>query len=336
MLARKSTIKHPNGLDFTTPMLVPSFSSKGFQFDKKDQSEAKELAEFAAEFLTDQVLFSAYDIKYGHVPEVKDCGFAELVFIDSGGYETNDVHDLSAVLHFPSKIRDWNKDLLTEVLDSWPDESACVIVSYDHGKERHDMKSQIDSARELFSKYPHQLHDFLIKPETSTQYTLEKALTSVFQCIDQLSDFHIIGVTEKELGNSLLSRMTALAELRLGLDTAGVKSPIHVFGSLDPFSSCLYYLAGAEVFDGLTWLRYSYFDGTAIYNSNYGAIRLSIRMQDRLIRQKAIVDNYYYLVNMKDEMQKFLLEGDFSKFTYIGAKLEEHYEMLRTKIEGID
>jgi hypothetical protein len=34
------------------------------------------------------------------------------------------------------------------------------------------------------------------------------------------------------------------------LDEAGVKSPIHVFGALDPLTVCLYFVAGAEVFDG--------------------------------------------------------------------------------------
>lgn len=44
--------------------------------------------------------------------------------------------------------------------------------------------------------------------------------------------FH--GVTEKELGDSILRRLRTLAQLRSRPDEVGVGSPIHVFGGLDP------------------------------------------------------------------------------------------------------
>ena len=44
----------------------------------------------------------------------------------------------------------------------------------------------------------------------------------------------------------------------MALDDAGVGIPIHVFGSLDPLISPIYWLAGAEIFDGLTWINMAY------------------------------------------------------------------------------
>jgi hypothetical protein len=40
---------------------------------------------------------------------------------------------------------------------------------------------------------------------------------------------------------------------------------IHVLGGLDPFMTPLYFLAGADVIDSLTWLRMGFTDGGARY-----------------------------------------------------------------------
>ncbi len=49
--------------------------------------------------------------------------------------------------------------------------------------------------------------------------------------------------------------MQNIAKLRKALDKAGLNIPLHVFGSLDTVTTPLYFLAGADIFDGLTWLR---------------------------------------------------------------------------------
>ena len=57
----------------------------------------------------------------------------------------------------------------------------------------------------------------------------------------------------------------AIYQLRRLLDHAGVESPIHVFGELDPLYTPLYFAAGGEMFDGLGWLRYTYREGVAVH-----------------------------------------------------------------------
>ena len=64
MLCRTSTVRHTgSGVSMTTPLLIPSFSSKGFAKSKKDgKSEIGRILATASEFVTEIFLISAYDI----------------------------------------------------------------------------------------------------------------------------------------------------------------------------------------------------------------------------------------------------------------------------------
>src|SRR5713101_5974784 len=99
MLARTSVLRHKvTGATLRTPLLVPSFSSKGFSRDSKGTSEIGKILETTAEFLTDSFLISAYDVKHCHVPLplMLPCR-PEIIFLDSGGYEISGERDFSAV-----------------------------------------------------------------------------------------------------------------------------------------------------------------------------------------------------------------------------------------------
>jgi hypothetical protein len=120
----------------------------------------------------------------------------------------------------------------------------------------------------------------------------------------------------------------------MALDDAHIEAPIHVFGSLDPISSCLYFLAGAEIFDGLTWLRYTYMNGMAVYNQNYGALNVGIDERETMVRGVALMNNLVELRRLQGEMRAFLLDNDFSKFRHHENLLRESYDSLRTRIGG--
>lgn len=88
--------------------------------------------------------------------------------------------------------------------------------------------------------------------------------------------FHALGVTEKELGGNFKERMINIARIRKALNGVGLENmPIHIFGSLDTVSTPLYFVAGADIFDGLTWLRFAYYKGMTIYRQNYARSSLS-------------------------------------------------------------
>ena len=338
MLARRSILRHPSGVSVETPLLIPSFSSKGFQFNKEGASEVTEALRITSEVITESVLVSAYDIYHKHIPAPnKFMSVPEVIFVDSGGYETADDHDMSAVFKHSCEVKEWNKDLFRSVLDKFPSHIPAVFVSYDHGTQKSSTKPlrvQIDEARELFRSYPEHLHSMIIKPEKRGELTFKGTLTSILNNIEKFSHFHIVGVTEKELGNSLLLKMENIAKIRLALDKAGIHIPLQIFGSLDPLSSCLYFIAGAEIFDGLTWLRYSYLDGIAIYSQNYGALTVGIHAKNKILQATTLVNNIHYLQNLQYRMGDFLLEEDFNKFKYNTAFLEESYDTLRSKLKG--
>src|SRR5579884_1115566 len=120
-LARRTTVKHPSGVSIETPLLVPSFSSKGFRVTK-DTSEVHEALEMTSEWLTETMLISAYDLAHGHIPRPEDLpATPELILVDSGGYEMRIEHDMSTAVHWPHVPLPWDEDRYRGVLDAWPD-----------------------------------------------------------------------------------------------------------------------------------------------------------------------------------------------------------------------
>ncbi|MEO8398273.1 MAG: hypothetical protein ABI550_00515 [Ignavibacteriaceae bacterium] len=326
MLARSNKMIHPLGVEIETPLLVPSFSSKGFAFKKKkkkkdaDVSESLDALEFSKEFLTESLLVSAYDMYHKHIPFTEEHISTEITFLDSGGYESGNAYDLSTTSKFNYDLKNWDLEKLKEVLNKWPEHKAAIAVSFDHGNHNVSLDQQIHSAIDLFAQFPKMQSDFLIKPETKDQDYIQ--IDNIIRHIKQLKSFDIIGVTERELGNSILQRMLNIAKIREALNKNGINSPIHIFGSLDPVTSILYFLAGGEIFDGLTWLKYSYFNNAAIYTSNFGVLNseLGINIRDGHVKSIAITKNTYYLQKMKYTMKDFIKHDNFDLFDNLGGK----------------
>lgn len=337
MLCRTSAITHrTSGVALSTPLLVPSFSSKGFATPSLDgRSEIAQIFETTAEFITEASLISAYDIFYEHLPSPSDMPFTpDLLFVDSGGYEISGDYGYSATsrpFHYP---QEWTSENLQSVVDSWPSHIPAVFVNYDHPTQRRPFDDQLASALAFFAEVPTHLRLFLLKPETRDQQFLTKTLTAAIGRPTDLARFDIIGITEKELGPSMIQRMSQLARLRLSLDEADVHTPIHVFGALDPVSVCLYYISGAEIFDGLSWLRYGYKDGLATYTHNLGAVQYGLHVRDDLVRTRAMADNYYALQALQQRMLEFQATGDFTKLSPHATLTSDAFDSLKTRLKG--
>jgi len=257
---RAQTLKHPR-LDckINTPILIPSFSSKAVKAGTviELQQELTQLFNRFAYQFEEAFLISAFDYHEGYVPRISKGDSDVVVFLDSGGYETSTLEDLSEVYQsFPPK-NDWNEAKLERVLRQWPSDVPSVFVNFDSGNLRLRLEDQVSSAIDQKSVYPGQLWSFLIKPEHH-RVSVESAIGKVASVASDLGSFDIIGVTEKELGSSGFERIRNVSKLRKVLDSSGITAPIHVFGSLDPTTVRLYFMAGAEIFDGLSWLRFSF------------------------------------------------------------------------------
>lgn len=65
----------------------------------------------------------------------------------------------------------------------------------------------------------------------------------------------IIGITERDLGNSLLERAENLRLIRQELNKMKRDIPIHLLGTGNPTSILIYFLYGADFFDALEWCK---------------------------------------------------------------------------------
>lgn len=252
-----------------TPLLVPSFSSRGFpDISGIHLSTSDEVFEAS--------LVSAYDISYGFLAG-QDIYCSDVLFIDSGGYEAKLTYDPEEVYNHDRRGRPWSLEDYRTVLDRLSPLSQPVMVSFDHADPR-PLMVQAEEARTLFCDYPQYASDFLCKPEEGS------LLVNVDDLVKKIDDvavsFSLLGVTEKELGESLLERCCNLLRIRAALLAAGSELPIHVFGCMEPLSLVSYFLCGADVFDGLTWLRLAFSDGLPLYGQVDAILREEWKFRD--------------------------------------------------------
>jgi hypothetical protein len=316
MLAKRRALRLDSQEIERTPLLIPSFSSKGFP-------DVDNIIKYSSELIDGVTLVSAYDLHYDEIRPPFD--FASLVFLDSGGYEASkdtELSDFGDKEHVP---KPWNQAMHEAQLAAWEPNARSVIISYDHPKERLPIHAQIERAKAMAPGRTGFLREFLLKPETTAQRLLQ--MSDIIKNVHGLADFDVIGVTEKEVGNSILDRMKNIAQLRRALDKAGLETPIHVFGSLDTVTTPMYFLAGADIFDGLTWLRFAFHEGYNIYKHNYGALKFGVATKTHMIDARCWNDNYYYIKEMELEMRCFLNGNDFSAFRY-------HGDLFRTALQS--
>jgi hypothetical protein len=281
------------------------------------------------------MLISAYDIHYGHLPKPERFPCTPtLTFVDSGGYETNSDLDLSAVYRFGAAVRRWGLRDYIRIIDHWPAHIAAAFVSFDREAASKPLRQQIAAANTLFRRYRDHLTIFLLKPSRRARHRVSGMLDEVRTAAGELASFGILGVTEKDLADTTLDRMTTVAHLRTILDEQGVHVPIQIFGALDPISSPLYFIAGAELFDGLTWTRFAYQDQHCVYIQNYGVTTVGIDAHDDFVKSKILSDNYASLRDLQLSMHRFAATHDFSHFNRHEEHLRRAAESLEARLRG--
>ena len=252
MFARKTKLNLPDGSFVETPILLPAFSSRGFP-------DIKDIVKGVREVMLGPALISAYDIYYNY-KRIGNFSFLKpLIFVDSGGYECLSNNEIIGHSKNRSKSDEWSTELYDQAIRKSLNMNRIpkTIVSYDRTMK---LSSQIKRANSSFKSFLKEgqefLKEILLKPESKKQRYLN--MNEIIASIRKLSDFDIIGMTEKELGDCLLNRMENLSKIREALTGNNMNQLLHVFGSLDTIVTPLYFFCGADIFDGLTWLRYSY------------------------------------------------------------------------------
>jgi len=355
MLARRSTVTHPIAGVMELPLLVPAFSSKGFQFRstgrgraRRDFSEmAFELADFGKR-PSSSVMVSAYDLHFRHF-EVPKPGSnrpeiylrnSRLVFLDSGGYELVQDIDSSgptAYAYTPKTgFGHEEHEIILRRLVGLSKPLPLVVANFDHETRGRPLDSQIRAARALFAKFPGSMSDFIIKPWTPSSRLVDPSQMTEIDFAN-LRGFDIIGVTEKELGRDIFDRVKGIAKLRRRLDEAKISGPIHIWGGLDPIMTPLYFFAGAEIFDGVSWLRYAYRDGIAINRECYAVVsEIGVTASRPLNHAYASLDNLTALNNQTIALQQWVdFEGErFDMFhSTVRDQLKRAYDVMTSRIE---
>lgn len=325
MLARKMKIKYKDIDVGTTPMLLPSFSSR-------INRDPLETIKYLSDVVAGPFLISAYDSFYTkNFPSIT---FPQLIFLDSGGYECSVDSNISEIGLYKPESHLWNEEIHLESLMKWTSEIPTVVISYDHPSKRESIDNQINSAKNLFRWKDDCLKELLLKPETSSQYRVD--INTIIEKIDSLREFDIIGFTEKELGTSVFERMKNIATLRNGMEKRDFQKPIHIFGSLDPITTPLYYFSGADIFDGLSWLRFAYDEqsGTASYIDCVGPKKYGIHVNTRSQWLHTVYANYNYLGRLELDLKKFRHTQRFDIFGENEQFFKKSYDDLSEAIGG--
>ena len=263
MIACRKSLLHPIAGEIELPLLIPAFSSKGFGFyktgkgkNKRDYSElAYAFAEFTRHYMQ-HVLVSAYDLYFDHfiAPDLPSNNVtsylvnSRIVVIDSGGYELTAGFDSNETKTFVYQPKaGFGKEEYEKVLKTITgDENNLhlIITNFDNEPQGGPLDVQIKMAREIFNRYPNCLTNFILKPWTEKSEIVDPSRMSNTD-FSNLRGFDIIGVAEKDLGKNIIDRLKRVAFLRKGLNEAGITSPIHIWGGLDPIMTPLFFFAGA-------------------------------------------------------------------------------------------
>lgn len=324
MIAARRTLRVGETASIATPLLLPSFSSKGFP-------KVRDIMRVTEEYISDEILVSAYDLHYNLVN--RDYDFASAIFLDSGGYEASKDTELSEIYEGEYLPRNWTPDLHAAIVSEWTRNVPTIFVSYDGKRsDRVSIADQIQRANNLNIPNSNCSKSLLIKPETRDSVRLD--MKRILPAIPDMTGFSVIGVTEKEVGNSFLDRMLNIARLRLKLDATHPSVPIHVFGSLDTISTYLYFLAGADIFDGLTWLRYAFSNGDTLYRQTYGLLNLPATTNSDIVEARSWSNNYQYMQEMRLNMVKFTADNNFAHFGRHEAAIRSAYQSMVAELKG--
>jgi len=325
MFARKLDLRFQSDKVGSTPMLIPSISSRA-------NIPIKKILETIPSYFTGPLLISSYDLLYLK-NDFPDISFPELIFLDSGGYEAGKEKEIADIGLYKPDAKKWSRDLHKSAIDLWQNEIPTVLVSFDHPNERKSFIDQAEQARELFQNNPHFLKEFLIKPRSQDSNFID--LKELKENLSSFNNFDIIGFTEKELGNSIFKRMIAIAKIRLMMEESGIEKPLHIFGSLDTITTPLYYFSGADIFDGLSWLRFIFDHGKTMYVDSFGPKKIGIEISRDDMWTISMFQNYLYLNQLTHDLEKFQATGSFDIFKENKAFFQKTYKKLNEKMGGV-
>lgn len=299
---RRPAITSPLG-GHDLPLFVYSYSSRGFPDFPARFAATRDLAPVH--------LVSLYDLRHGLTSDVTERDTAHrggLRFLDSGLFETvapPDVWEHDA----PTAKSEWSRALYVETanLSAHPGD---VLVSFDD--YALSLAEQIQSSWPLYDQItvPDIRRGLLVHPNGIPPSELVTTVQTLAPTLD------LLGVTEKDIGPPWFEAVTYLRELRRELDTAFNRYvPLHVFGCLDPQTIPYLFFAGADVFDGLAWMRYYFHDRHTYYAKEYEyALEPGALLNPQEVARSLLAHNVEELERLRADLRYAVLTGDVARF----------------------
>lgn len=287
-----------------TPLLIPSFSSTAFS----RTSDVRIAMDALKSQIASCSLISAFDISRDYVSN--EIGYSDLVIVDSGNYERRLIEGIGC-------SAGWSSSSHSAAVDRIVPLTQIVTVNYD---EPGSLVTQTASAKRFFGKYTGYFSDFLCKPPDYDTPYLD--ISKMEAEPDLLRGFDIIGVTEKELGPSVLERCKNLMRLRHCLDDSGLDVPLHVFGCFDPLNIVLLFLSGADLFDGLTWAKYVLRGDELVYPSTATLLAGGWKKNDSSLQRDNASQNLRLMSELMFRLRAFLSSRNYSDLKVSVEKLD--------------
>ena len=287
--------------------------------------------------IDESLLISAYDIRHDLLVDSAAfrSGFEQsryaqprVLIIDSGWYEKNGGPPAGQFAGDLKKPLPWEEADYLLTINDLDEALRPIVVSWDHAGPYCE---QIIHAQEFFGARTSLAPTLLLKPPSGLRFHRFEKLSD--EDVANLRAFDIIGVTEREIGESVLDRLVAISTLRQQLDRIQVPCPIHVFGGLDPLHTPLYFAAGAEIFDGLGWLRYAYREGVAMNRDAAALLDRQITKRWMQTLNSVSLDNLDELRRLTDDLRRLAYKGDWTVLCR-GSSLKPIFESLQERMEA--
>ena len=288
-------VRRVHKLGVGTPLISPSFSSRVFPY-------VSDIWEEFRHKLYGVCLVSAYDVAAGRIP-ADVANMVNVVIVDSGLYETNKGWIDSGERHTPLRASDWTREQYHEVVKSIHERGNTVLVNFD---QVGNVEDQIARATEDFSLATCAASDFLVKPSDHKELVNVPKLT---QHLEELKQFSVIGITAREAGNSFLKRCSSIVMLRDILNDAGLDTPIHVFGAINPYEVLAYFFCGADIFDGLNWLRLAFRNSGSVPINETATEDTQWHLTDWELQAVQCTYNLTLLFRLQEAMREYAASG---------------------------
>ncbi len=108
--------------------------------------------------------------------------------------------------------------------------------------------------------------------------------------------------------------------------------PLHIFGCLTPKEIIMYYLCGADIFDGLSWQRYFFDHLNTYYKDEFLYDNNSVFFTSKFDLEKNLkMSNISYMERLREQVYSTCVFDDFNFDTEISNLIEFMLNHLNIK-----